>query len=317
MATPALPGLGGLPAASRLLAQRLTETGALPLADIREGTPALRRLSPTCKEILRRDRSSLLQELRGDGARRLAHVMGPGFTGHLMRRNQYLPLPRGWDSWVDDLYSHLLDDLAAILGSQDEPSQPLVAHTARLQHLLGAREALTPGPGDEVVCADYDPALQIAVLRLDPATVPGPVLDLGCGEYGRLVWHLWARGRCDVLGVDALCETDGPLLRASWFEAPLEAGTWGTILAHQSFSLHAWRIHAVGSMTEAARHARAFMSILRALKPGGCFRYAPSLPFLEDLLPPDLWRVERWDVPAVTQAGRPFQATRILRRSPD
>ena len=246
--------------------------------------------------------------------------MGRGLTRHLMRRNQYLPLPRSWGSLVEDLYRHLLDDLAAGLGSQDEPSLPFVAHTARLQHLLAAREALTPGPGNEVVCADYDPALQSALLRLEPTAMPGPVLDIGCEEDGQFVRHLEALGRRDRPGVDVLCEAGGPLLRASWFEAPLEPGTWGTILAHQSFSLHAWRAHAAGTADEAdeaARHARAYMAILRALKPGGGFHYAPSLSFLDDLLPVDLWRVERWDLPAPTPTGLPFQATRILRHPHD
>ena len=47
------------------------------------------------------------------------------------------------------------------------------------------------------------------------------------------------------------------------------------------------------------RYAQRYMHILAALKPGGSFCYTPGLPFIEDLLPSDRYRVERFSLPAL------------------
>jgi hypothetical protein len=39
------------------------------------------------------------------------------------------------------------------------------------------------------------------------------------------------------------------------------------------------------------RYARLYMSVLGALAPGGSFLYAPGLPFVESLLPGELYEV--------------------------
>jgi SAM-dependent methyltransferase len=301
------------PVSARLLVLRLAETGDLPLAAIRKGEPPLARLGSALEAMLPDAAPHLRREFRHGGMQRLARAMGRELTRHMMRQNQYLPMPAGWDDRADELYETFLDEFAASADRPGEAGRALVEHQERLHGLLRMREGPWPAP-DEPLCATYSPELQLRLLRLDARDMPGPVLDLGCGEAGALVHHLRALGRDDAWGVDALCETGGSLIRASWFEAPLTPGIWGTIIAHQSFSLHVLRAHLRGSEAEATHFARTYMRILQALKPGGIFAYAPAIPFFEDCLPTNWWEVVRRALP-IPASNAPFQFTHVYPRS--
>jgi SAM-dependent methyltransferase len=235
--------------------------------------------------------------------------MGRELTRHMMHKNQYLPVPAGWDDSTVQLYEIFLGEFVACADRPGEADRALVAHQERLRGLLRMREGPWPAP-DEPLCATYSPELQLPILRLDARDMPGPVLDLGCGEAGALVHRLRALGRDDTWGVDAFCETGGPLIRGSWFDAPLAPGAWGTIIAHQSFSLHFLRAHLRGFEAEATHFARTYMRILQALKPGGIFAYAPALPFFEDCLPANQWEVMRRALP-IPASSSPFQFTHV------
>jgi hypothetical protein len=53
------------------------------------------------------------------------------------------------------------------------------------------------------------------------------------------------------------------------------------------------------------------MRILEALTPGGGFHYAPALPFLERLLPPERWSVRRSPIAVPSFSGASFEAARV------
>ena len=222
-------------------------------------------------------------------------------------------MPHGWDGAAEELYADFLGDLAGQFSSIAAVETILAGHQARLRSLLALREGESLSD-IEPIWATYAPDLQLRLLGLDPLRTPGPVLDLGCGEDGALVRHMEALGRSDVFGIDVLCETGGGLSRASWFDAPLAPGRWGTIIAHQSFTLHFLRAHALGSESGAARHARTYMRMLGALGPQGRFLYAPAVPFFEMCLPKDTWNVHRRNLPIPHVERRPFQRTCVSRR---
>lgn len=297
------------PVASRLLALRLAETGDRPLVELRTGATTITALGSKLAAALPGEAPRLAAELAGGGTDRLAKVMSRALSRYLMRKNQYLLLPQGWDGAAEQLYALFLEEFAADAGDRPRATAALIAHQRRLRALLAVREA-DGGFDDEPVCATYSTELQLHLLRLDPHRLPGPILDIGCGESGALVRHLRSLGRADAWGLDALCETEGPLVRGSWLDVRMKPGSFGTIIAHQSFSLHLLRAHLLGSQSSAERHVRAFKTILDALSPGGAFHYAPSLPFLERLLPPERWSVRRWPI-AGPDVTNPFEATRI------
>jgi hypothetical protein len=159
-----------------------------------------------------------------------------------------------------------------------------------------------PSGSSGIVCAEYTPELQIEILGLELARLEPPILDLGCGASASLVRHLRAHGAPAVIGLDPRAPEGVGFVRASWFEVSFPPGTWRSVLAHQSFSLHFLRAH-LSSESEAARFARKYMELLRSLEAGGCFFYAPGLPFVEQHLDPAEFAVVRRPLPVASVPG--------------
>jgi hypothetical protein len=173
----------------------------------------------------------------------------------------------------------------------------------------------------QVVCSEYSPDLQLRLLGLEHQTILDPVLDVGCGKSGKLVRYLNDLG-FQAVGADRLVDADPHLMEADWFSLPLTRNNWGTILSHMAFSNH-FLFHHYYSQGSPEKYARQYMKLLAALKPGGRFCYCPGLPFIEDLLPPEMYTVERQqlDAPELAQARPPnflyaqaWYTTQILKR---
>lgn len=242
----------------------------------------------------------------------------------LQARNQFLPLDGALEAALATVHRDALRDAAAALRAADSAPALDAALAPVLARYVAALAALVrglsaPGAGPalrEVVSAEYDPELQLRVLGLDPASLASPILDLGCGVDARLVRWLRARG-LEAEGIDRAAEPAEGIRRTGWLEVPLAPGTYGTVISHLGFSLHFLHQHLrVGD--EALRYARRYMELLRALRPGGLFAYAPGLPFVEAHLPPAEWRVERTPVPAPPPdapgaAALPWYACRVTR----
>lgn len=288
-----------------LLRLRLRDVGSISIRDIAAASPALRGLSPRMGRSIRARRRLLATEMQSARNRyQLAAHMSRGLVAYLTREYQYLHLDAGRQSEITRLYAQFLDEFrlplleeASDQAAAAESAAAVSRHHDRLCLLVrnaldeaGALARVLDQP-DTPVCATYSPVVQLQVLGLDPARMVGPVLDLGCGPDGELVAYLRGMGRRDVYGVDQnATESDG-IFRGSWFEAPLARGAWGTVIAHQSFSLHFTHAH-LRSEAQAKAYAQTYMRILESLKPGGCFAYAPGLPFLEPLLPDSRWLVQ-------------------------
>ena len=194
----------------------------------------------------------------------------------------------------------------------------LVNHHDRLRtwvrDKLAAADALDwfERGGEDTVCAEYSPATQLEVLGIETSRLLSPILDLGCGTEARLVDHLSGLGFEHVVGIDR-DGAGGLALSADWFTLPLRPLSWGTIIAHQSFSLHFTNAH-LRSSSSAARFAEAYMSILNALRPGGSFVYAPSVPFIEALLPKQRYEVQNRTVQtSVRHSGVSLAASLVTR----
>jgi SAM-dependent methyltransferase len=152
----------------------------------------------------------------------------------------------------------------------------------------------------EPTSSEYSPELQLEVLGARPEDLAEPVLDLGCGPGAALVRHLRSRGR-RAFGVDRAISATSPstfLTRADWLECRLGRGIWGTVLSHMAFSNH-FLHHHLRPGGDAERYARRYMEVLRSLRPGGRFLYAPGLPFIESLLPRGEYLVEKTAVSAL------------------
>ncbi len=283
-----------------ILAQRLADVADVHIGDVVAGAAVLRRASPDLLQKLRQHRRAFLKETEAPAVvERLTSTLAEGLGRFLTRDYQFLLLGRHRQQRVEASYSALVEDLRQAVAPQPICTRAVAAALSRHHEQLKSViiDALEEcggvarvAAGELPICAEYPPDLQLRILGIDVPELKGPILVLGCGSEARLLRHLRQAGRSDVFGIDLHAPSVPGAISGSWFDAPLDPGRWGTIIAHQSFSLHFWHAH-LRSPVQAELYASTCMRILRALSPGGSFIYAPNLPFIESLLPADHWRV--------------------------
>lgn len=143
----------------------------------------------------------------------------------------------------------------------------------------------------KAICSEYSPELQMEILGINLKMLKEPVLDIGCGQSGKLVKYLNSLG-VDTYGVDRLTDQNDKLIQSDWFDMPLPPETWGTILSHMAFSNH-FHFHHRYQNGQPETYGRIYIKILQSLKRGGAFHYSPDLPFIEQFLPPEVYHVKR------------------------
>lgn len=230
--------------------------------------------------------------------------------------NQFIDISGAHSTTLLAVYRALWEDIISALGSNDKDFDPLEKrHSRRVADWLmltnpfmhAMKDAPNDAPNDvsnhrvqevvvqQVVCAEYSAQTQIKVLQLDINTLMEPVLDIGCGEHARFVQYLRKKGIA-AYGVDRFINVAGKHLhRGDWLEFKLQPGQWGTIVSNLSFSHHfLHQHHRAGGQFHA--YAKRYMDILRALRPGGSYHYAPQLPMIEMYLSPDQYTVSHHEV---------------------
>ncbi len=191
------------------------------------------------------------------------------------------------EHWLDDLGMALQSDRTdieceRILLPANQALLDTIDSTLR-SHLVEAPHA--------IVSEQYSVEMQSEVLHVDLAALLDPVLDLGCGQDAGLV--TWLRQRkANAIGVDRFVDSVPGCLKADWLELPYLPNQFGTVLAHLSFSLHFLHQH-LRPDGEASAYARAYMAILGSLRSSGRFIYAPGLPFIEQLLPAERYKIAK------------------------
>jgi hypothetical protein len=201
----------------------------------------------------------------------------------VVSKNQFVQVDDATASEIEDAIVRLGDAFAT--GDLDEAQDVL---DDVLDGLASIVERAVGAPR-EVVASEYTPELQLSVLHLSARALASPMLDIGCGASAALV------RRARVLGIEAIgIDRDAPddATRADWMTFDYGTERFRTIVSHLAFTLHFVRAHHA-SEVEARRHAEVFVRITRALAPGGCFAYVPSVPFIESVLPADRFRIER------------------------
>lgn len=159
---------------------------------------------------------------------------------------------------------------------------------------------------EPVFCAEYSAEMQLHLLQIDAIAVMEPVLDIGCGKNGNLVTHLYKQG-IDIKGIDRLTTKDHNLTEADWLEYDYGTETWGTIYSNLGFSNH-FTHHNLREDGNYIEYAGKYMEILKSLKIGGKFHYAPDLPFIELYLESDKFHIEKHDI-----EGFEFKTTIVTR----
>lgn len=145
-----------------------------------------------------------------------------------------------------------------------------------------------------VACSEYSPDLQINLLKIDIEHLMQPVLDIGCGNQGHLVNYLKKQG-IEVFGIDRFKFTTSNLLTKDWLEFDYGNENWGTIVSNLGFSNH-FNHHNLREDGNYIEYGKTYMSILNSLKVGGCFHYAPDLPFIEKYLDNKQFDLRKYEI---------------------
>ena len=89
-------------------------------------------------------------------------------------------------------------------------------------------------------------------------------------------------------------------------EYSFEPDRWGSVVSNMAFTNH---LHYANhhDRIQLEPYLRKFKEIIASLRVGGSFYYAPSVPFIEERLETNTYRVERFEV------FRDIQSTRITR----
>lgn len=157
---------------------------------------------------------------------------------------------------------------------------------------------------ETVTCSEYSAASQKQTLHLDKIELCEPILDIGCGKDGYLVKN-FREANLDAFGIDRFADDSPFLKKADWLEFDYGIEKWGTIVSNLGFSNHFVHHHlrSDGAYTE---YAKKFMDILKSVKIGGSFCYAPDLPFIEQYLNKANFQVSKYNIDKL-----PFKATII------
>lgn len=156
----------------------------------------------------------------------------------------------------------------------------------------------------QFVCAQYTGEFLCDLLSINVANMKGKVLDIGCGLDGQLVTYL-RKMNIEAYGIDRETNTTW-CTSVDWFIYEYDIEKWDLIISNLSFSSH-FLYHHLHNEKISDQYASTYMRILSSLKKEGQWMYAPSIPFFENLLPKEVYKIER------NQINKDFSRTIITK----
>lgn len=145
-----------------------------------------------------------------------------------------------------------------------------------------------------VACSEYSAELQLEILHIDYTLLMEPILDIGCGKEAKLVRFIRSKG-LEAFGFDRLVVDESYIHKNDWLEFEYITGKWGTIISNLGFSNH-FHHHHLRNDGNFLGYAKKYMEILNSLRYGGRFHYAPGLPFIEQYLPAEKFRLTTYSL---------------------
>jgi len=147
---------------------------------------------------------------------------------------------------------------------------------------------------ESVTCAEYSAEVQLNILKINIHKLKGPILDIGCGKNGFLVDYLRNKG-FDAYGFDRFNGSKTYISNENWLEYNYGESKWGTIISNLGFSNH-FIHHNTRNNGNYIDYAKVFMKILKSLRSGGKFHYAPDLPFVECYLNSSEFSIDKYAI---------------------
>lgn len=214
------------------------------------------------------------------------------------RVNQYYTFDQKAKNELRQIYADLFENCLTKTNSIEDISKE---HYEKLKSWLKEHNAFAERiykNNDEkvspVVCSEYTPQLQIEILQIDTRQMMQPVLDIGCGSKGCLVKYLKNLG-IEAYGIDRAKFQSPDLITADWLEYDYGKEKWGTVVSNLGFSNH-FNHHHLREDGNYIAYGKIYMNILHSLKIGGCFHYAPDLPFIEKYIDSKQFELNKYGI---------------------
>ena len=253
----------------------------------------------------------LMRKMNGQEQELLINYTVQKVLQEFCRINQYMSFSDQDKKMLSNLYSELLHKIKE---SEESPQTLSKKHYHNIKDWLIKSnpfvQELYSNQGkylDAVCCSEYNADLQIKLLHIDLALLSEPILDIGCGEKGMLVHYLRENG-LDAYGIDRFSSDSDFTQSVDWFEYEYGKNRWGTIISNLGFSNHFYHNH-LRKDGDYVLYAKKYMEILHSLKSGGCFHYAPALPFIEQFLDDKEFQISNFGIENLE-----YQSTIIKRR---
>jgi len=202
-----------------------------------------------------------------------------------VQNNQYISLSKQTIDALNALYRKLVLHLRRIPADDDVSLVEHIVAQHRVQLIAILRNNTYNKRQEQlfIPCAEYTGLFQYQLLHLDECVLKQPLLDVGCGRKHQLLSYLKEKGFSDLFGIDQYQSDETGILCSNWFEYHFLPPSWGTILAHMSFSNHFRRSLITGG-PEDGLYRRKYQEILDSLFVGGCFIYTPAIKTVEATL---------------------------------
>lgn len=259
--------------------------------------------------IFLKDKRSELSSLTYQQKTYIIQYLADEFVKTFCSSNQYMNFYKEDYSKIVHLYALLFDDLNNFCLNTDEIQN---RHYSRIQDLIKTTNHFIyeincncQKEVSKTACFEYSPEFQLELLEIVPSQLAEPILDIGCGQHGYLVSFLCDIG-LEAYGIDRFNENCRKIKCVNWLEYDYGVKEWGTIISNLSFSNH-FLNNFLRNDGDHVRYTETYMRILSSLKLNGVWIYAPSVPFIENLLPKDKYRVVR------TNINSDFSKTKIQR----
>jgi len=214
------------------------------------------------------------------------------------RINQYFTFNSQAKSDLRDIYRDLFDNIKRKSSSLDNIERNHYQNLMKwLQETNPFSFKMYSKAESEIkpaVCSEYSVGLQIDLLKIDLKAIKEPLLDIGCGKQATLVNYFHKLGVV-VNGIDRLSFSEDYLINSDWLEYNYGQDKWGTIISNLGFSNH-FKHHNLRDDGNYIEYAKKYMEILKSLKIGGKFHYAPDLPFIESYLDKEHYKITKYDI---------------------
>ena len=239
-----------------------------------------------------------MNELGADSERILIDYVTDKSLEEFCRINQYYTFNRQAKNDLRSIYSDLFSSIKTNKISIESISKK---HYDNIKHWLRKTNPFADKIYSNadlfikpVACSEYSVELQINVLKIDIKSLATPVLDIGCGRQGNLVNYLCNLG-IDTRGIDRFSFSNSNLTNSDWLEYNYGTEKWGTIVSNLGFSNH-FKHHNLRGDGNYIEYGKKYMDIIKSLKVGGRFHYAPDLPFIEYYLDSRQYKIDKFEI---------------------